>query len=137
DPVKGPTPWTSLDLNNNPDHFQFVIVSDRTGGRRPGIFPEAVEKINLLQPQFVICVGDLIDGYTENKQKIDAQWDEFADIVSQLQMPYFHVPGNHDLSNDKQAAAWKKRLGPSYYHFRYRDVLFLCLNSEDGKQNNI
>ena len=30
-------------------------------------------------------------------------------------------------------AAWAEELGRSYYHFVYRDVLFLVLNSEDSQ----
>ena len=56
-------PWNHLELNNDPDHFQFAIVSDRAGGHRPGVFMDAVNKLNLLQPEFVMSVGDLIEGY--------------------------------------------------------------------------
>ena len=59
DPEKNP--WIHLNLNNDPDHFQFAIVSDRTGGHRPGVFEDAVKKLNLLQPEFVMSVGDLIE----------------------------------------------------------------------------
>ncbi|MFN0195227.1 MAG: serine/threonine protein phosphatase, partial [Planctomycetaceae bacterium] len=61
-------PWTNLDLNNRRENFQFAIVTDRTGGARAGIFESAVPKINLLQPEFVISVGDLIEGSTEDPQ---------------------------------------------------------------------
>jgi len=42
------------------------------------------------------------------------------------------VPGNHDYSNPVMGELWRHRFGRSYYHFRYHDVLFLCLNSEDA-----
>jgi hypothetical protein len=67
-------PWTRLDFNNDPDRFQFVVVSDRTGGVRPGVFEEATRKINLLQPEFVMSVGDLIMGNTTNRVEIAAEW---------------------------------------------------------------
>jgi hypothetical protein len=129
--VVGPTPWTHLEFNNNPDHFQFAIVADRSGGTRVGIFESAVAKLNLLQPEFVMCVGDLIEGYTEEPEKLNSQWRQFDSIVGQLEMPFFYVPGNHDITNQTMLELWKKRLGKPYYHFTYRDVLFLCLNSED------
>src|SRR5690606_12598337 len=68
---KAPTtnPWTHLKLNNKPGNFQFVIVSDRHGGGRRGVFEDAVRKINLLQPEFVISVGDLIQGYTQKHEE--------------------------------------------------------------------
>jgi hypothetical protein len=33
----GPQPFTSLNLNNDDCQFQFAVVTDRTGGHRPGI----------------------------------------------------------------------------------------------------
>src|SRR5262249_4306557 len=72
--VEERNPWTSLRLNNGPDTFHFAIVSDRTGGHRARIFSQAVEQLNLLQPQFVVSVGDLIEGYTENPAKLAEEW---------------------------------------------------------------
>ena len=62
-------PWTHLKVNNDADDFQFAIVSDRTGGHRAKIFSRAVEQLNLLQPEFVLSVGDLIEGYTTDRKK--------------------------------------------------------------------
>lgn len=124
-------PWNHLRVNNGPETFQFAIVTDRTGGLRRGIFPDAVKKLNLLQPEFVMSVGDLISGYTEDTAVIAAEWKEFNGFIGNLQMPFFYVPGNHDYINPVMAAEWKKRYGKDYYHFVYKDVLFLCLNSEE------
>ena len=55
-------PWTNLRINDSPDEFQFAVISDRTGGHREKIFSKAVEQLNLLQPVFVLSVGDLIEG---------------------------------------------------------------------------
>ncbi|MEZ4777309.1 MAG: metallophosphoesterase [Bacteroidia bacterium] len=124
-------PWNHLRVNNGPETFQFAIVTDRTGGLRRGIFPDAVNKLNLLQPEFVMSVGDLISGYTEDTTVIAEEWKEFNGFIGNLQMPFFYVPGNHDYINPVMAAEWKKRYGKDYYHFVYKDVLFLCLNSEE------
>lgn len=125
-------PWTSLAPRNEPGRFQFAIVADRTGGHRPGVFPLAMEKLNLLQPEFVVSVGDVIEGYSRDVVTIEREWDEFDGFVKSLDMPFFYVPGNHDYTNEVMAEVWRKRLGPSYYGFVYRDVLFLCLNSMAG-----
>lgn len=130
-------PWTGLDLNNDPDQFHFVIVSDRTGGARSGIFESAVDKINLLQPEFVMSIGDLIEGDETDAAKVDAQWNEFKGIIGKLEMPFFLVPGNHDMKSNMMVDEWRRRFGPIYYHFRYRDVLFLCLNTEDPPDTNM
>ena len=124
-------PWTNLDWNNKTENFQFVIVTDRTGGERPGVFQQGLEKVNLLQPEFVMSVGDLIQGYTEDMEELNRQWDEFDNLVNQLEMPFFYVPGNHDITNKVMEELWMERYGRTYYHFVYQDVLFLCLNSEE------
>lgn len=127
----GPKPWTNLDINDKPGQFQFVVVTDRTGGHRPGVFEKGVEKINLLQPEFVMSVGDLIEGYSTDTIDINRQWDEFCGFVEKLEMPFFFVPGNHDLANPVMEQVWKKRFGTTHYYFVYKDVLFMALNSED------
>ncbi len=124
-------PWTSLKLNNDADQFQFAIVSDRTGGHRAKVFSRAVSQINLLQPEFVMSVGDLIEGYTLKEERIQQEWDEFDGFVKRFEMPFFYVPGNHDLTNKTMVTSWGERFGKRYYHFIYKDCLFLCLCSEN------
>ncbi len=130
-------PWTRLNFNDDPAHFQFVVVSDRTGGVRPGVFEEATRKINLLQPEFVISVGDLITGQTTNRAQREVEWQEFNGFVDQLEMPFFYVPGNHDISNPLMVEEWIKRFGQPWYHFVYHDVLILCLDTEDPPPTHI
>ena len=133
---EGANPWNHLNVNDKPGQFQFAIVTDRTGGHRPGIFEDGVQKLNLLQPEFVMSVGDLIEGYTEDLTELNRQWEEFDGFIEQLQMPFFYVPGNHDYTNSVMAKLWEERRGRSYYHFVYQDVLFLCLNSEEAKKDD-
>ncbi len=123
-------PWTSLKLDADPDRFQFAVVSDRTGGHRPGVFSKAVYQINLMQPTFVVSVGDLIEGYTQKEEVAKEQWEEFDGFARRFQMPFFYVPGNHDLATKPEVGVWEQRYGKRYYHFVYRNTLFLCLCSE-------
>ncbi len=123
------TPWTGLDLARDPGEFSFVVVGDRTGGHREGVFARTVTAIDRLRPDFVVSIGDLVEG-AEDEADLPAMWDEFDALVAQLSMPFFYVPGNHDYANPVMARDWRRRFGPSYYFFRYRDVLFLVLNSE-------
>jgi predicted phosphodiesterase len=127
-----PRPWNHLKMNNEEKNFQFLILTDRTGGNRPEVFEQGIEKINLLQPEFVLSVGDLIDGYTEDPLLVKNQWNEFNALVNQLDMPFFYVPGNHDITNKMMEDMWVERFGSTYYYFVYRNVLFLCLNSEEA-----
>jgi hypothetical protein len=124
-------PWTSLKLNNDSDQFTFAVVSDRTGGHRDKVFSQAVQRINLLQPQFVMSVGDLIEGYTTKEETITSQWNEFDGYVKRFEMPFFYAAGNHDIPNLVQATKWGERYGKRYYSFTYKGVLFLVLCSEN------
>ncbi|MEP0131854.1 MAG: metallophosphoesterase [Eudoraea sp.] len=128
-------PWTSKDFQNKPENFQFAIIGDRTGGANAlGTFNLAMDQINLLQPEFVINVGDLIEGYPESKGELDVMWDEADSMISKLQMPFFYTIGNHDVSTPETKEAWLERRGVDYYYFLYNDVLFIVLNSEDDSR---
>src|SRR5271168_960019 len=109
--VEDRNPWTNLRFNNDPAEFRFAIVSDRTGGHRARIFSQAVEQINLMQPEFVLSVGDLIEGYNRQPAKLAAQWKEFQGYVNKLQMPFFYAAGNHDLANIVEDGVWKEKFG--------------------------
>lgn len=127
-------PWTDKAFRNDPKEFQFAIVTDRTGGMRPGVFPRAVTKVNEMQPEFVITVGDLIAGGSRQRDEVEIrrQWEEFNQFVEGFEMPFFYLPGNHDVSNGVMNRIWDELYGVRYYSFLYKDVLFLCLNTQDG-----
>jgi len=125
-------PWTSEAFQDDPDNFQFAIVGDRTGGANVlHTFAMAMDQLNLLQPEFVINVGDMIEGYSDDAAKLNAEWREIDGLVNRLQMPFFRTPGNHDIANKVAQQVWRDRHGATYYYFVYKDVLFLVLDSED------
>jgi len=129
--VGSATPWTNKEFKADPNEFQFAVVSDRHGGCRRGVFTNALEKLNLLQPEFVMSVGDLINGGTEDLARLDAEHKEMDDFLGGLEMRFFRVVGNHDISNPVMLGEYKKRYGLPYYHFLYKDVLFLSVCTED------
>lgn len=124
-------PWNSEVFEETEQDFTFGIIADLTGGERPGIFSVAVEQLNQLEPTFVLSVGDLIEGGTKDIAQLDAEWQSFDARADQLTMPFFHLGGNHDLSNLVMQEYWQERYGALYYYFLYDDVLFLMLDSED------
>ena len=124
-------PWTNLKLNTDADQFQFAVVSDRTGGHRANVFSRAVYQVNLLQPTFVMSVGDLIEGYTQKDDVVKEEWDQFDGFAQKFEAPFFYVAGNHDITNKFQLTKWGERYGKRYYHFVYKNVLFLSVCSEN------
>jgi len=133
--LPGAKPWTSESFRNNPDNFQFVIIGDRTGGANAlGTFKLAMGQINLLQPEFVINVGDNIEGYSSEKAELNAEWDQIDTMLKQLDMPFFRTPGNHDIANKVAQQVWRERFGATYYYFVYKNTLFMVLDSEDDSR---
>ncbi len=133
----GPKPWTSEIFELEEDDFTFAIISDLTGGEREGVYNTAVAQLNRLDPTFVLSVGDLIDGGTEDSLQLAKEWDSFDSRTAKLNMPFFYLGGNHDLTNPRMREFWKNRLGPRYYHFVYENVLFLMLDSEDFEEQRM
>lgn len=133
----GRLPFTSQRFNDREDKIQFAIISDLHGGNIPGVFLEARDKLNKLQPSFVLSIGDLIDGYTMDSALVQEEWSSFTQKVDSLTMPFFYVSGNHDVSNNFLKQQWIKRFGRTYYYFLYKNALFLMLDTEDGNTDGV
>lgn len=126
------TPWTNEGFDADAGKFTFAVFSDLNGGEREGIFAVAAEQLRLLRPEFIICVGDLIEAGTEDRAQLEREWDSFDQRAGRAVAPVFHVGGNHDLINPVQWDVWEQRYGRRYYWFTYKNVLFLVLDTEDN-----
>jgi len=125
-------PWTHSGFDNDEEKFTFAIFSDLTGGEREGIFEVAVAQLNLLRPELILSVGDLIEGGTTDRARLESEWDSFDQRAGQARAPVFYAGGNHDLTNPEMWAVWEERYGRRYYHFVFRDTLFLVFDTEDN-----
>ena len=138
--VKGPPyPWTHRNFADEAGALRFAIVADRAGSPRPGVFERAVQMLNLLQPEFVLSVGDVADNPDDGASvpEFDREHTVLDNIVGKLKMPFFYVAGNHDIYNDLAAQRYRTRHGKPYYSFVYKNVLFLVLCTEDPPPDNI
>jgi hypothetical protein len=124
-------PWTNEVFDAANEKFTFAVFSDLTGGERERVFEIAVAQLAMLRPELIINVGDLIEGGTDDLAEIDQQWKSFDERASRASAPVFYVGGNHDLSGEPLQGVWDERYGYRYYHFVYKDVLFLVLDTED------
>jgi hypothetical protein len=124
-------PWTHEQFDDGDDKFTFAVFSDINGGEREGVFEIAAAQLGLLRPEFAINVGDLINGESTVLADIHAEWESFDARARLAGSPVFKVGGNHDLEYPLPKKVWDVRHGPRYYHFRYKDVLFLVLDTED------
>lgn len=123
--------------------FQFVVVSDLQGGYRQGVFERAVQAIQALQPSFVICIGDLIEGKDSKMagparqamltdEVLLKQWARFRSMLEPLGSRFYFTPGNHDYNYPSKAAVYKQQVGSPYYSFNYGECHFLVINTNDG-----
>lgn len=111
--------------------LRFVIMGDRTYIGNPDKFREALRDTERLGADFVLHVGDLIQGFSKDKAEINRQWDEVIQDLDSFSLPFYAVPGNHDIMNEPMKTVWTSRFGPSWYHFRKSNVLFVCIDTED------
>ncbi len=110
--------------------FRFAILSDRTGGHTPGIYPQVIEEINLLNPDFVVAVGDYIEGYGEDYERSEAEWDSLMVLIGALEAPLYMTAGNHDIWDDESEVMYRARTGfDPYYSFDYENTHFVILDN--------
>jgi len=125
-------PWTHKNFDAAEEKFTFAVFSDLTGGEREKIFEIAVAQLNLLRPELIVNVGDLIEGDSGTADGLNAEWDWFDERAKRARAPLFYAGGNHDLTGELLQKVWDERYGSSYYHFVYKHVLFLVLDTEDN-----
>ncbi len=113
----------------NEESFTFAVVGDRTGGHTKGVFEKVMKEAAKLKPDFIINVGDLIEGYTDNEKVINNEWDEVLPMFTKTGIPYYLVPGNHDIGNDVMEKIYLKRCGKPYYSFDYKGCHFIILDA--------
>ncbi|WP_340589074.1 metallophosphoesterase family protein [Erythrobacter alti] len=122
-------PTSATQQSNAP--LRIAVIGDRTGGHRPHVFERAMEHIEQLQPDLVLSVGDLVEGYVEDEDELARQWDEIEALIAPFGSRFLSVPGNHDYANATMARIWTERRGTPYWSEVRDGVLILGLSTED------
>jgi hypothetical protein len=132
----------SLDLPKEDGVFHFAIFGDRTGGPDSGleILARAVEETNLLDPDLVMTVGDLVQGYNQTPLWLK-QMHAYKATMSGLDMPWYPVAGNHDIywhggepPAGQHEANYESHFGPLWYWFPHKNAAFVVLYTDEGNR---
>ena len=131
-----------LPLPEEKDAFTFAVFGDRTGGPPEGIeiLKAAVADSNLFEPDLVMTVGDLIEGYNNTAAWIP-QMREYKSVMHELLCPWFPVAGNHDIywrgenrPNFHHEKDYEMHFGPLWYAFEHKNCWFIVLFSDEGNR---
>jgi hypothetical protein len=117
-----------------------LIFGDRTGGPPEGVkvLAQAVRDANLLGPDLVMTVGDLVQGYNA-RAEWTTEMKEYREIMERLDCPWFPVAGNHDIYWSGSApppghheSDYEEHFGPLWYWFPHKNAAFVVLYSDEG-----
>jgi predicted phosphodiesterase len=109
--------------------FRFSIIGDRTGGAQSEIYGRVWREVDMLHPDFVINVGDTIEGGRDTAAP--NQWQELRPVWERYShYPLYFTPGNHDVFSDTSRQIYEKETGrPVNYSFNYQDAHFTVLDN--------
>jgi len=114
------------------DTFKFVVFGD-SQFHSESTFERIVRETELLKPDFVVHVGDMISGYVYEPENVGRQWVKFKEQIAPLTMPFYPTPGNHDITfagvESVYAEVWGRQ--PFYYSFDHKNIHFIVLNAVD------
>ena len=105
----------------------FAVAGDPQG--REEVWSQVVKALNSVSPapKFTLLLGDLVASGTE------PQYKAFADSAKALKMPFYAVPGNHDIRGDGAALFRRYVSDKLYYSFEEGGYKFIGLNTGDGQ----
>jgi len=139
--------------------FSFAIIADthiteeegraidgsaQTGKKVASMYRNLIERVNAMNPEFVVHLGDITHPGPTSPEYGDAA--QSFHIASEIfSMPYYLVPGNHDIGEkihpalpevDEEISVstravnqFEKYFGRQYYSFDHGGCLFLIFNS--------
>src|SRR5690349_7636315 len=86
----------ALPAANEPKNdFRFSILGDRTGDADQRVYERVWRELDSLHPDFVINVGDTIQG--GNDATAEAEWQALRPLWNRYRYPQYFTPGNHDI----------------------------------------
>mgnify|MGYP002527200255 FL=1 len=121
-----------------------IVGSHQTDQKVASNYCDLIERVNAMEPSFVFHLGDIT-----HPTPISPDYGEtalaFHKASEIFSMPYYLVPGNHDIGEkifpalpklDDQITITKRNIGlyeqhfgRQRFHFQHQDCLFIVINS--------
>ena len=137
--------------NEGEQTFEFAFLTDihvKPEMDAPKGFQMAIDKVNELNPDFVLTGGDLVfDVMRGNQDRGDTLFSLYKKMIQGFNMPVYNCIGNHDLfaiyeespedsdHPDYKYGMFERYLGDTYYSFDHKGWHFIVLNSLDVTEN--
>ena len=110
------------------NNFRFAILGDRTGNADEPAYEEIWREIGREHPDFVMNVGDLIEG--GHDATAESEWSQLRRAWEHYQLPVYLTPGNHDIWSEPSRRIFEKEAGhPLPYSFDFQDAHFIVLDN--------
>jgi 3',5'-cyclic-AMP phosphodiesterase len=111
--------------------FRFVILGDRTGDAQPGVYEQAWRELDALHPDFVINVGDTIQGWEDATAA--PEWRALRPLWDRYRYPLYFTPGNHDIWSAASRQVYEQQTGhPASYSFDFQNAHFTVLDNSQA-----
>lgn len=119
------------------NEVRFVVWGDTQFANKP-LFERFVHETDMLNPDFVLQVGDMIQGYTYDHEQVRKEWDIYKAQIEPLTMPFYPVPGNHDVVTGPSEEVYKEIWGEEklVYSFDHGPVHVLVLDTYWGEEDD-
>jgi 3',5'-cyclic AMP phosphodiesterase CpdA len=117
---------------------------DAYGSKLAATYDALIAHVNAMNPAFVVHLGDITDPVPVSPEFANSA-QVFHNASNIFDMPYYLVPGNHDIGeklhpalpkiNDNVSITklaikqYEQHFGQQYYSFEHEDCLFLVINS--------
>ena len=110
--------------------FRFAILGDRTGDAQPGVYERVWSDIDAEHPDFVINVGDTIQGYSDATAA--SEWRALQPLWDRYRYALYFTPGNHDIWSPASRIIYEKQTRhPAFYGFNYQNAHFTVLDNSE------
>ncbi|HJO92868.1 MAG TPA: metallophosphoesterase [Victivallales bacterium] len=123
-----------IDKNSLTDkeNFDFVVLGDiqfRESFIYEPEFFSMIEDWNILKPDMIFIVGDLILGGAA--ECVEDQWNICEKTIDRVEPPFIPLPGGHDIADEESEKIYERRIGPAKYSLEYGNSRFIALNTEE------